>query len=462
VITSSAWQQLIVWVLTYAAHSTVLLVLAWCVTRRLSRERLRWHERIWKAAILGGLLSASLQVGFDVSPAAGRLEWDASAAPLASALPDAAPIEVLESGASLSDALGGLSWEGFLVGLWMLGGLVGLALFLFAWRRIADRLAGRAPVRSGPAYEALARLASRAGLRKAPRLVESSSLKSPATIGVFLPQICVPRRARVELPPEQQEALVAHELAHILRADPLWFFVIGLIERVFFFQPLHRVARRELEELAEFLSDDWAAQNTGDEVGLARCLTEVATWVLELRPVVAVVPMAASNSRLAARIGRLLDEDRRPQDHGASRAHGLLCVAGLAAAVLALPGAGAVAASEPLETRPIPKAAPLGSATESTSEATSAEPAAPALDELLGVLDEEVDHLVREVGALGEEIVTEAAPSPERLQAVRELGRRMNQLRERQERLRELLPDLVVPLGPASDSTPEPLLETAR
>jgi beta-lactamase regulating signal transducer with metallopeptidase domain len=423
----------VAWVLTYAVHSTLLLLAAWLITRLVSKERLRWHERIWKSALVGGLVSASLQLALGVAPVAGRLEWSRAEADAGQVADEAVQPGVLTSASAWQAAGLELSWERLLVGLWLLGGLLGLALFLFAWRRISDRLAGRETVREGPALESLARLARAAGLVRPPRLSVSRHLRSPATVGVFLPQICVPRRALAELNAEQQEALVAHELAHILRRDPLWFFACGLLERVLFFQPLNRVARLELQECAEFLSDDWAAQATRNELGLARCLTEVATWVLDLRPVVAVVPMASRNSRLAARIARLLDRGRQPQDHGARKC-GLACGAlSIAAGVLVLPGAAAIPKATP------PGAAPrLGPATV-TRAALQPES---ELDAWLAILDRELVSLAAEVEQLGADLALRGPGQGESLQVGPELLERVRSLRRRREQLRQLVPSI--------------------
>ncbi|MFT7668113.1 MAG: beta-lactamase regulating signal transducer with metallopeptidase domain [Planctomycetota bacterium] len=435
-LSSQAQQQALAWVLTYALHSTLLLSAAWLITRMLSNERIRWRERIWKTALVGGLFSASLQLAFNVAPLAGRLKWTLDESVNVTALPHNPG--VLTGIADMGGAGLEFSWERLLVGAWMLGGLLGLALFLFAWRRITDRLAGRRTLREGQLKESLDRIVKRAGLARSPRLSTSNHLRSPATVGVFFPQICVPKRALLELPPDQQEALLAHELAHILRRDPLWFFVCGIIERVMFFQPLNRMARRELEEIAEFLSDDWAAQNTQSEISLARCLTEVATWVLDLRPVVAVVPMASRNSRLAARIGRLLNDDRRPQDHGHSKRAWALPLSTLGASVLMLPGAAALAEVQSLNPDPIRHPTPPAAQIIPDKR----QPVQADLDEMLQQLDGEVEHLGKELVGLSERFEREQAPGGNRMQALTELSQRVNSLRTRRERLNKLWPAL--------------------
>lgn len=59
------------WLFTYAVHSTLFLGAAWALTelRRLSPL---WRDRVWKLALVGGLLTASLQLGAGIQPFGGR------------------------------------------------------------------------------------------------------------------------------------------------------------------------------------------------------------------------------------------------------------------------------------------------------------------------------------------------------------------------------------------------------
>src|SRR5260370_19576137 len=101
--------------------------------------------------------------------------------------------------------------------------------------------------------------------------------------------------------------MLARELAHLARRDSLWLAGASLIERFFFFQPLNRLARRELETTAEFLSDEWAMRKTGSAVSLAKCLATVAEWIQASPLGVPVAGLAERRSLLVTRISRLLD-----------------------------------------------------------------------------------------------------------------------------------------------------------
>nr|MDP9122570.1 hypothetical protein [Acidobacteriota bacterium] len=71
-IVSPAAARLAAWLLTYALHSTLLLSLAWLASRRLARRSLRLEEAAWRFALLGAMLTASLQLAAGWTPAAGR------------------------------------------------------------------------------------------------------------------------------------------------------------------------------------------------------------------------------------------------------------------------------------------------------------------------------------------------------------------------------------------------------
>jgi hypothetical protein len=77
------WQQWAVsgaaWLLTYLIHSTLLIAAVWLISRRLD-GRPAALDALWKTALVGGLLTATLQTGAGVSPWGGRLDLAAASA----------------------------------------------------------------------------------------------------------------------------------------------------------------------------------------------------------------------------------------------------------------------------------------------------------------------------------------------------------------------------------------------
>ena len=367
------------WVLTYILHSTVLLG---GVFLAISRQWIRpdfMQETLWKFAILGGLFSASIQVGLGVEPFGGtihllnheRLEQNepvpgdglnslgdrelpdtlvqetprnlnggyAEKTPvherpvlgagrttdrfLTRRLPSSSdtwddPGTTDEAIMTGTDAKGdGANIRGWMVavsGLCLLIGLFGLGGLAWSWVRLKGRLTGRVEIEDGPLMDMLERLHRRAGLGKTVRLTSSSRVSVPMAIGILHPEICIPVRAGSDLGTPEQESMLAHELAHLVRKDPAWLCLFRVVGCLFFFQPLNRLARRRWQEIAEYRSDAWAVDLLGGSIPLARCLTEVADWIIGSRTWwkgAAVHGMAENRSILAGRITRLLHEPKQ-------------------------------------------------------------------------------------------------------------------------------------------------------
>src|SRR5690349_1778797 len=210
-------------------------------------------------------------------------------------------------------------WTQWAFATCMLGAFAGLCLFALLWLRLNGCLRDRVELAHGSLADKLRELCRRAGIRRRVRLSVAPSLGAPISMGMLRPEICIPPRVLLELSEEEQEALLAHELAHVVRRDPLWLATCRLCEGVFFFQPLNRVARQEIEDCAEFLSDAWAVRQTGLRFSLASCLTRIAEWIVGDRRMLPAPAMAHGRSRLRHRVELLLDEaavlrgERRPR-----------------------------------------------------------------------------------------------------------------------------------------------------
>lgn len=106
-----------------------------------------------------------------------------------------------------------------------------------------------------PASEVLSditkRLCKLLHLPKAVVLLESRLVNSPLTIGCLKMTILIPIGLFTYLPPEQVEAVLLHELAHIRRNDYLVNLLQSFAETIFFFNPailwISNLIRRERE-----------------------------------------------------------------------------------------------------------------------------------------------------------------------------------------------------------------------
>jgi beta-lactamase regulating signal transducer with metallopeptidase domain len=328
----------VAWLLTYLVHSTLLLGGAWLLsTAGLVRAPIA-REVLWKVCLVGGILTATVYslspyqpYSFHVllpsvtasAPAASiaRIEPSASVsadvalssspAPRPSSVAAVRPATA--SHAQLAAAASPIpnpqspipSWPRLLLGLWILGAGCLVARTLVRRLRLMRSLRLRREIAGGPLALMLHSLKTAAGVRRPIRLTVSSELAGPVAIGAS--EICLPERALTSLDAAQQRAVLAHELGHLVRQDPLWLGVAVAVESLLFFQPLNRLARRRMQEAAEYLSDDWAVRQTGGSLTLAKCLAEVATWMEAASAAVPVAGMAENPSQLVERVRRLLD-----------------------------------------------------------------------------------------------------------------------------------------------------------
>jgi beta-lactamase regulating signal transducer with metallopeptidase domain len=309
-------QAVISWLLTYLLHSTILVGGALIIVRRLGDHRLALQESVLRAALVGGLVTASLQVGLSLAPLAGTLTLPDGAAAAIRTVADSAPrasAAVPATDLTPPPASGsGSGWAAALLLFWGAGALasaIGLGRATLQLRSLLATCTARPP------WPLLERIAHAMGLRRAIGCSTSPAISVPFVTGITRPEICCPERFD-ELAIEYQRGLFAHELAHVARRDPAWQLLYRIGEAALFLQPLNRIARRRLEEIAEHLSDERAAACTGDRLGLARCLVAVAHWPV-MRPVGVPAVAFASSPRLDRRVRRLLDgpdaADRRPR-----------------------------------------------------------------------------------------------------------------------------------------------------
>ncbi len=225
--------------------------------------------------------------------------------------------------------------------LWLAGSAVALARAAWSWLRLGFQLRDRRPLVDGalfdevcaqaPAWRAHGVELSRVRFWIVPSL--------PVGIGFWWGRhhVCLPERVESELDQGEQRALLAHELAHVARGDSRWLLGLGVLEAVFFFQPLQRWARRELAHLFELGSDELAGRVTRDRLALASCLARVADWVASRRATpmaLGMVGMAEHcRSRLGQRLERLLSDELPPPRRASAQV--VLAQAGVAIGALA-------------------------------------------------------------------------------------------------------------------------------
>ena len=165
-----------------------------------------------------------------------------------------------------------------------------------------DRTARRRRRRAGRRrWRALSR---RLHIARRVRLLESTLVDVPTVIGWLKPVVLLPASALAGLTPQQLEAILAHELAHIRRHDYLVNLLQTLVETLLFYHPAVWWLSRRIRIERENCCDDLAVSLCGDPVRLREGAGRSRRAAR--RPPAHVSCMAATGGSLLQRVRRLL------------------------------------------------------------------------------------------------------------------------------------------------------------
>ena len=182
--------------------------------------------------------------------------------------------------------------------LWFVGALVNALRLGVSW--VAARRLVLAAVEDAELTAIVSRFAERMGV-DAVVVGISHTLQGPAVVGVLRPVLLIPASLRGTMAIAELHALVAHELAHLKRFDPVMNAVQRVVEALLFFHPAMWWLSSVVDAEREHCADD-AALNAGvAPVAPARALEPVASTQL---PVAEGLP--ASGGLLLHRVQRLL------------------------------------------------------------------------------------------------------------------------------------------------------------
>ncbi len=194
---------------------------------------------------------------------------------------------------------------------WVALAMLAIAALLVSYRAAVRNLGSRRRVQAEDhANKILRSICEQADIRHVPYLSRSSDLKSP----VCLPrkEICLPDWAFDDMPEAEFKSLLAHELGHMVRRDPIMLMALQVLSRTFFFQPLFILARKRLTDIAELAADEWAANQAADSKAVANALFICATKIHETRQIQWGLAMAGNKSILKRRVERLMSAQSDP------------------------------------------------------------------------------------------------------------------------------------------------------
>ncbi len=153
--------------------------------------------------------------------------------------------------------------------------------------------------------EHLVVLARKMGISKRVGLHISKQLQVPVMIGFLRPVILLPAAMVNNMSPEQLEAILLHELAHIKRNDYLLNIFQSIVETLLFFNPFVWWISRNIRLEREHCCDDLVIAGTVQPMHYAKALVALEEYRLTVNP----MAMAAAHDRhhLFHRIKRIME-----------------------------------------------------------------------------------------------------------------------------------------------------------
>ncbi len=206
----------------------------------------------------------------------------------------------------------------FALSAWAVGAVVLLVRLIRGWARLAAMLrrATLFPAKSQPLEIAsvLDDVCNDLGTRRRVQLLVSAEIGSPLVAGIWTPRIVLPANLAGNVERSQLRQILLHEMAHVIRRDPLVAMLQNIVGVIYWFHPLVAILLRLIRHSREEVCDNYVL-SVVDPPSYGRTLLEVAEWMGNHQTYPATVALLDDSGyrktgQLEARISRILDDRR--------------------------------------------------------------------------------------------------------------------------------------------------------
>jgi beta-lactamase regulating signal transducer with metallopeptidase domain len=197
---------------------------------------------------------------------------------------------------------------GWIDAFWIIGVLALSARGVGGWWLIHRLRTSALPQAPEAVEAAFKRISAALGLRKTALLHLSNTITSPITVGAVRAIVLLPVSAVTLLGPEELEVVLAHELAHVRRADFFWNLVQTLVETLFFFHPAVWWVSGRIRHERELCCDDLALKVCPNPVVYASALFHLEEHRSRQMRLAMALDGHQSPQTLRMRIARILGE----------------------------------------------------------------------------------------------------------------------------------------------------------
>jgi beta-lactamase regulating signal transducer with metallopeptidase domain len=271
----------------------------------------------------------SIPVAASTTPAVTRTLGGFKIAPTVT--PPTGSVQLMDSGPSLASLVP--RFVPLIDAFWLIGVIVLSIRSLGGWWLI-QRLRASATIEAPAALQAgFQRICAALGLRRPVLLRVSNAIAGPVTVGALRALVLLPLSAATSLSPDELEVVLAHELAHVRRADFLWNLLQTLVETLFFFHPAVWWIGSHIRHERELCCDDLALKVCPNPMVYAHALFHLEEQRSRHLQLAMALDGHQSPQTLRMRIARILGE---PASWSANRPFRPFSLAAACAALIVL------------------------------------------------------------------------------------------------------------------------------
>lgn len=198
----------------------------------------------------------------------------------------------------------------FLVGFWFLGILIfGFRLIGGFWQlHIFKTREISLPDKKWQSK--FTELCERLEIKQKVKFFKSDLIETPVVIGFLKPVILIPASVLLQISPKELETIIAHELAHIRRADALINFSQSFVEVLFFYHPCVWWISAVIRNEREFAADEMVVRILeNSNIVYASALANLEELRLLTNQKLTPLVTAANGGNLMQRISKILQKN---------------------------------------------------------------------------------------------------------------------------------------------------------
>jgi beta-lactamase regulating signal transducer with metallopeptidase domain len=240
----------------------LIALFAWGLLRVLRRQNSGTRFAIWFLALL------------TVAALPFLSGLGAAREPIAAAT--SAPMSWANSWRSLRPAINmPAHWAIFVFAAWVLGACLAMARLAAGLWRLHQLRRSCSAIVASDLNLAVQKTVDAIGASGSVTVATSESVRVPAAIGFWKRTIVLPAWALRELPPDDLNAVLLHEFAHLRRWDDWTNLIQKIVRALFFFHPAVWWIESRLSVEREMACDDAVLAETANPHGYATCLVSL-------------------------------------------------------------------------------------------------------------------------------------------------------------------------------------------